>query len=374
MNKKVLLYADPHFFSSKRYDSKENGITKRDFLLQEMFENIGNYAKNNNIEYAIGLGDFIHDISNTTTNEVLFLHNIMTKFSKNFSIHYIISGNHDVNKYDVDYGYFVNIFKGIENAKIVYKDISTISFNDFVFYLVPYFKKDLMIKSLNELNPDDSTLNYIIGHFGESNGMHIFDSQNNDDIVPYDEIKNKVAQFKALFLGHLHFKKTFNNIQYIGSCSTHTFADALKYEDYISSNFVDWVGFTVLELDEQKKSITQSFIPTYEYNQVFLYADYNQIDEIITYAINNPEKQFVVKTASKLEDISSIKAALSKHKVKNIIMNYQVIEKEDQSLKEEELISHKVENIVDSFISKGLCRFDKEKIEKAEKILRELLS
>jgi len=191
--------------------------------------------------------------------------------------------------------------------------------------------------------------------------------------VPYDEIKDKVAQFKALFLGHLHFKKTFNNIQYIGSCSTHTFADALKYEDYISSNFVDWVGFTVIELDEQKKSITQNFIPTYEYNQVFLYADYNQIDEIITYAINNPEKQFVVKTASKLEDISSIKAALSKHKVKNIIMNYQVIEKEDQSLKEEELISHKVENIVDSFISKGLCRFDKEKIEKAEKILRKLL-
>lgn len=374
MDEKILLYADPHFFSSKRYDSKENGITKRDFLLEKMFEKIGKYAKENNINYAVGLGDFIHDISNTSTNEILFLHNIMSNFSKNFLNHYIISGNHDVNKYDVDYGYFVNIFNGIENIKVIYNKSSTISFNDFVFYLIPYFKKDIMIDTLNNLNVDSSTLNYIIGHFAESNGMHIFDTQNNDDIVPYEEIQNILSKYEDVFLGHLHFKKTFNNINYIGSCSTHTFNDGLNYNDYINRKYVDWVGFTVLEIDSETRTIKKSFVPTYEYNQVFLYAEYNQIEEIIEHAIKNNEKQFVVKVSSKLENIADIKAIISKNKIKNIIMSYQIIENENENIKEENICSHKIENIVDNFIKKGLERFDKELQAKAENELKTIIS
>jgi len=380
---KIGVFTDIHFTESKGYDRRQNGITKRDLNLVNVLNETAKKMIENNVDVIVFGGDLIHEISSLHTHESLFIKNAIVNFQKKVDKPlYIITGNHDIKYYDLEYGSYTSLFEGYPNITVI-KDKQYYELVDekheAVYYLVSYAKNDEMVGILKDIYNKAINSNYknkyIIGHFAESQGMTIFNEEINDDIIDFNLIKGYTKEFNKIWLGHLHFRETHGNIEYIGSISTHSFSDK---EDLYKGNgrMVNNVGFVVIEGDKD------IFISTYDLNAKYIdikvednaeniisifkerYQDsINYIRLFKTENTNEEDFNQLLLWLKEQENVYSIKIRKNKKDNKNI----------EQSIHEQMKEIDKIENIVDYFIENGINTFETEKREKALSVIKNLL-
>ena len=275
---KILCTADIHIGQQAygKIDPK-TGLNTRTLHGLNVFDDMINYAINNNIEVFVFAGDmFKHNLPSPTIQDEV--NKRIKKLSDNNIQTFILDGNHDVSK--------------LNNAKSALKasdtfDIPNVIHDKFLNKYV-YTSKDnkkyqfIMLPTYatkEEINDIVDNINYtlptiFIGH------LTIKGSLLNDWLVETKEeyidkeifFKNNV---KAVILGHLHKYQILNEeplIFYTGSPDRIDFGEENQQK-----------GFTILEIDDK---INYNFIENNAEKFYTLKLDINEIDDFNNYIIN----------------------------------------------------------------------------------------
>lgn len=148
---KILLYADPHVCKSLSIVRGRGKTTQYSYRLEMLintFKWISNYAKENNIEHTICLGD-LADNNFLSAEEISAI--------KEFDIdnHTFLVGNHDMSDYDGVYN-VANIFEDVINNPTIKQ------YDDFSITYLPYSSD---IKDLYKLcDGIDPNRNIVLSH------------------------------------------------------------------------------------------------------------------------------------------------------------------------------------------------------------------
>ena len=379
MKIKILFYNDIHYTESRKFDKKIDNISYRDYAINELIKHINKVAEEENIDLIVNTGDVIHDTSKINMNEISNILNIFHSTTKKATI--IISGNHDINHYETENGSFVSMFNNPYITKVITSPLIQ-KYDDVILVFVPYYKAKTMVEKLEELYKHlKGTKKPIImfGHFGFDFALPIFNPEQ-EDIVEYDKVKDFMSIYTKVFLGHLHFKYSQDNIEFTSTATTHNFTDSFNFNTKTYNNDI---GYSILDTNNMKLDFypTHDFLPTFmEVNldstnieDLANYISSKKIEDIVEYVTSNKiyNSYFYLRLNTtnkhidaqiynylKLDNILSISIKSSQEKINK---NY---------VKQQLNNIDKIDNVVDFFINEGLKEFDNK--EKALKVINKI--
>jgi len=232
---KYILVTDTHL-----------GIKKaNDFYLEtvnQLFEDIADYAEENEIKELIHLGDFFDNRKNMSLKTLFYARRIGSTLQKRFDCSYMILGNHDIFYKDRYLPNSNQVFGSMDNIIVVDEPTQV---NNCL--LVPWMIEDEDVVQGYKQRMKDSTAEYCLGHW-EINGAAMNQS---GQVVSDGEWSNSdFSKFKKTFSGHFHTKGDYpNNVQYLGAPYHMTFNDNGTRGFYVFDGetgeleFIEWNGY-----------------------------------------------------------------------------------------------------------------------------------
>jgi hypothetical protein len=312
-------------------------------------------------------------------NEISNILNIFHSTTKKDTI--IISGNHDINHYENEYGSFVSMFNNPYITKVITSPLIQ-EHNDVILVFVPYYKARTMVEKLEELYKclkGSKKPIIMFGHFGFDFALPIFNPEQ-EDIVEYDKVKDFMSIYTKVFLGHLHFKYSKDNIEFTSTVTTHNFKDSFNFNTQTYNNDI---GYSILDTN----TMTTKFYNTFDFLPVFMEVDLDStnIEDLVDYIsskqiadsveylsnnkvynsyfylrlnTNNKHIDTQIYNSLKLDNILSISIKTNQESINK---NY---------VKQQLNNIDKIDNVVDFFINQGLNEFDNK--EKALEVINKI--
>ena len=169
-------------------------------------------ARANGCETGMFLGDWSHQRAAINMQTLQYSLRSLEKLSNAFDRFYFIPGNHDLYYRDKRDIYSTEWAKHIPNIQIV---------NDFVHdgdvIIAPWLVGDDH-KKLQKMSAK-----YMFGHFE----LPHFKMNAMVEMPDHGELKvENFSGIESVYSGHFHLRQHKNNINYIGNCFPHNFADA----------------------------------------------------------------------------------------------------------------------------------------------------
>ena len=203
--KKAAVFTDIHFgLKSNSLIHNQDCSNFVDWFISE--------AKKENCETCFFLGDYNHHRANINIHTLQFGLQALEKLNNNFDTVYFIPGNHDLYYRDRRDIYSTEWAKHIPNIQIVND-----WFTDGDVTIAPWLVGD-DYKRVPKLNSK-----YVFGHFE----LPHFKMNAMVEMPDHGEIKvDDFGGIDKVFSGHFHLRQQRKNINYIGKCFPHNFADA----------------------------------------------------------------------------------------------------------------------------------------------------
>jgi len=203
--KKVAVCTDIHF--GLKSNSQQHNQDCSDFI--DWFIET---AKANGCETGMFLGDWSHQRAAINMQTLQYSLRSLEKLSKAFDRFYFIPGNHDLYYRDKRDIYSTEWAKHIPNIQIV-NDF----FKDGDVIIAPWLVGDDH-KKLSKM-----TARYMFGHFE----LPHFKMNAMVEMPDHGEIRvENFSGIESVYSGHFHLRQHKKNINYIGNCFPHNFADA----------------------------------------------------------------------------------------------------------------------------------------------------
>lgn len=251
---KLLLYGDLHAanlysFNVKRSKYKFTEYSRVDELYSTVAW-IAKVTKDNNVMMPINVGDTFHQALRFYVeryNTIVKGINYINQNSQSKS-GVIIEGNHDRSD-DVS---AVDTFENVQGAVLVRNTIKVKFVSEINSHLifVPYIRDPVKTKeafqSLHEKYKNSKTDVYVFCHLDikEAYAGLVSSSYQLEQFNTYKDLK--LDTYKAVFSGHIHFKRQINdNFYYVGSALNHNFGDSL-----------DRKGVTIVDIEPGSYKIT----------------------------------------------------------------------------------------------------------------------
>ena len=169
-------------------------------------------ARANDCETGMFLGDWSHQRAAINMQTLQYSLRSLEKLSKAFDRFYFIPGNHDLYYRDKRDIYSTEWAKHIPNIQIV-NDF----FHDGDVIIAPWLVGDDH-KKLHKMKAK-----YMFGHFE----LPHFKMNAMVEMPDHGEIKvENFTGIESVYSGHFHLRQKKRNINYIGNCFPHNFADA----------------------------------------------------------------------------------------------------------------------------------------------------
>ena len=169
-------------------------------------------ARANGCETGMFLGDWSHQRAAINMQTLQYSLRSLEKLSKAFDRFYFIPGNHDLYYRDKRDIYSTEWAKHIPNIQIV-NDF----FHDGDVIIAPWLVGDDH-KKLAKMSAK-----YMFGHFE----LPHFKMNAMVEMPDHGELKvDNFSGIESVYSGHFHLRQHKNNINYIGNCFPHNFADA----------------------------------------------------------------------------------------------------------------------------------------------------
>ena len=169
-------------------------------------------ARVNGCETGMFLGDWSHQRAAINMQTLQYSLRSLEKLSKAFDRFYFIPGNHDLYYRDKRDIYSTEWAKHIPNIQIV-NDF----FKDGDVIIAPWLVGD-DYKKLAKMSAK-----YMFGHFE----LPHFKMNAMVEMPDHGELKvENFSGIESVYSGHFHLRQHKNNINYIGNCFPHNFADA----------------------------------------------------------------------------------------------------------------------------------------------------
>ena len=169
-------------------------------------------ARANGCETGMFLGDWSHQRAAINMQTLQYSLRSLEKLSKAFDRFYFIPGNHDLYYRDKRDIYSTEWAKHIPNIQIV-NDF----FHDGDVIIAPWLVGDDH-KKLAKMSAK-----YMFGHFE----LPHFKMNAMVEMPDHGELKvENFSGIESVYSGHFHLRQHKNNINYIGNCFPHNFADA----------------------------------------------------------------------------------------------------------------------------------------------------
>lgn len=232
---RFIHIADMHFDTPFTFlNTRDNLGNKRRLEQRQIFSEIINYIKENNISYLFICGD-LYDHSYIKETTIEFINNLF-KTIPNTKI-FIVPGNHDPivkNSYYATYNWSKNVYIFSSELNFYeFDDVDIYGFGFSDFYCKTNTLENIKIKNKNKIN-------VLLTH-GTLNASEISEMQYN----PILESTIKSLGFDYVGLGHIHKREIFdNNIVYPGS------AIALGFDELGEHGIMD------VNLDKNNLNIT----------------------------------------------------------------------------------------------------------------------
>lgn len=246
-----LITADIHYDLYENLSIKDDVLlTKRAYEIQNAFQDVCNYAVNNNIENIVVAGDLFHrrNIRQDSVNSLVF--NTMSNMSinKGLTIH-LLSGNHDQGTVSGK----VTALTPLKKVTQVYTKPTIEVIDGFEFHFLPYEEYKGTAKSIELLLKKSENPNRIlIAHAGVA-GAKIsgFDHISKEPLAISDL---QLDKYIHAYLGHYHEpQKIAENAMYAGALVQHSFKDCGSERGF-------W--HVKLELVGRKWKANNTFIPS----------------------------------------------------------------------------------------------------------------
>ena len=203
--KKVAVCTDIHF--GLKSNSLMHNQDCSDFI--EWFIET---AKANGCETGMFLGDWSHQRAAINMQTLQYSLRSLEKLSKSFDRFYFIPGNHDLYYRDKRDIYSTEWAKHIPNIVIV-NDF----FKDGDVIIAPWLVGDDH-KKLTKMSAK-----YMFGHFE----LPHFKMNAMVEMPDHGELKvENFSGVESVYSGHFHLRQSKKNINYVGNCFPHNFADA----------------------------------------------------------------------------------------------------------------------------------------------------
>lgn len=203
------MFTDIHF-GNKNNSSifNQDCLDFIDFMIDD--------CKKQGIDTVVFGGDFFHNRATVNVETMNYAYRGLDRLKDNFKQIYFVLGNHDLyyrNRRDV---HSVKIFESHENVTVI-DEITQIG----DVLLVPWLVNEEW-KEFRDTLGSYTDVKKIIGHFE----LPYFKVNSKTTMHETGQLKaSDFANIDYIFSGHFHTNQTVNNIQYIGSCFPHNFAD-----------------------------------------------------------------------------------------------------------------------------------------------------
>ena len=196
-------------------------------------------AKENGCETGMFLGDWHHHRASINLQTLQFSVKALEKLSAAFDQFFFIPGNHDLyyrDRRDIHGAEWAQHLPNIHICNDWFQDSDVI--------IAPWLVGD-DYKKIQKM-----TAKYMFGHFE----LPHFKMNAMVEMPDHGELKTEhFGHYDQVFSGHFHLRQTKNNINYIGNCFPHNFADAGD----------DARGMMVLDWGNQPKYIAWPEQPRY---------------------------------------------------------------------------------------------------------------
>lgn len=213
---KVILTADIH-----------NGYGQDGRAIWSM-KVIREYAKNNNIEHIIVLGDLFDDRESLridTISEVsLFFKEAANTYNQGWTM---FPGNHDM---FLRNSWKINSLQFLENYVNLIQSVSKFVLDGKTFWVLPFIHhEDIYMKAVNELSNKATNDDILLTHVGVRGAtMNQCFLLKNWNIVTFEK-----TNFKRVFTGHFHNHQTIGKVTYPGSPIAFRFDEGLVDHGFI---------------------------------------------------------------------------------------------------------------------------------------------
>lgn len=213
-------------------------------LMFWLFEDIGQYAVDNNIKELVHLGDFFDNRRNITGLAFHYARRIGLNLRSRFDKSHFIIGNHDLYYKDRYLPTFHEMFLTMEHINVIFEPTEVGN-----MILVPW-----LIEEGGFLVPDEwmkpfreTTVDYCLGHF-EINGAKMNVSGREAEGAHFNF--SDFAKFKQTFSGHFHTPGEYpHNVKYLGASHHMDFNDSGHRGWYVFDDdtgeleFIEWNGY-----------------------------------------------------------------------------------------------------------------------------------
>ena len=247
---KLLLYGDLHAANLYSFNVKRSKFQFTEYSrVDELYSTlswIAKATKENSIMMTINMGDTFHQALRFYVeryNTVVKAVNSINQCSLSKS-GVILEGNHDRSE-DVS---AVDTFENVQGTILVKNSIKVKYVSEINSHLifVPYIrdpeKTKEAFRALHEKYKNSKTNVYVFCHLDIKEAYQgiMSSTYQLNQLNSYDDLK--LSTYKAVFSGHIHFKRVINhNFYYIGSVLNHNFGDSLSRK-----------GVTIVQLEPDK--------------------------------------------------------------------------------------------------------------------------
>lgn len=293
-------------------------------VTKQLFDFILKTIKERNIKQIVLTGDINDTKAILRAETVSQLRWFCHECSKQSIKIFILVGNHDmVNNKDMKFGHSLEFLNDIPNVWAIDKPIVIQNIGKFI----PYTEDNKML--MKELKNEEG-VDYLFCHNG-INGAHMNSKGVFDD---FSISSAKYKNFKRVYVGHYHNNQTIDNIIYLGSPFSHSFAEAniKKYigiidlktgsVELVEPRLRKHVDYTVKSEQYVNKDILElPEIRNEDLIRVFLFGtkeDNKKVYEIIKKTDN---MKFIFKNEDRIEERIKIDPSESKNVLLNKYVN-----------------------------------------------------
>ena len=231
--KKALVFSDIHF------GLKNNSITHNEDC-KNFVDWAISIAKKEGCETGLFLGDWHHNRASLNLLTLSYSLKALEKLSEAFENFYFLPGNHDLYYRDKRDIHGAEWAKHLPNIKVINE-----WFNEDNVAIIPWLVQD-DYKKVKKIKAK-----YVFGHFE----LPHFKMNANISMPDTGEVNaDDFTKIDRVFSGHFHMRQKQRNIEYIGNCFPHNFADT----DDVNR------GCMTLEWDEEPKYHNWEDAPLYK--------------------------------------------------------------------------------------------------------------
>lgn len=252
---KILITTDTHLGIS---NSSPFWIEK----IKQYFEGICRYAKDENIDTLIHLGDFFDNQRSITHPVIHAGFEIGEMLDNTFKKVSILIGNHDIFYKNSLHPTSLKLFEKFNSINIIDTITSDIC-DEYTLTYIPWIVDyDTFFNYINSLSEEDKVKTILMGHFDINEiTMNRFGRKSENQKLKPEDFQG----FKMILSGHYHMPGEYPyNIKYLGSPYHQTFADEGERFTYIldsktgelstlkTETMPEFITMNVEKLDESK--------------------------------------------------------------------------------------------------------------------------